>query len=171
MNSQKKQIEGIFKYPKYSHMGVSDKSLVRGFILEINKQGDVKIFRKQLESIIEKTIKLSNVEFFGTLDVSLAFVSQKEIRKINRIYRKKDEVTDILSFSDFMGEGKKVSGRDRISCELIICHPYLEKKHKNSETSIQEETAYIISHGVLHCLGLKHSEKMYRIQEKVCEQI
>lgn len=140
------------------------------FILKINKKTDANVSKKCLERIIKTAIRLSSVKSLATLDVSLAFVSQEEIRKINKIYRKKDEATDILSFSDFMEENKKVSGRDRIFCELIVCYPYIEEKHIGSKAFIEKEIAYIVSHGILHCLGFRHGKAMYAIQEKVCEQ-
>ena len=39
-------------------------------------------------------------QFPHDAEVSVSFVSNAEIRNLNRIYRKKDSVTDVLSFAD-----------------------------------------------------------------------
>lgn len=140
------------------------------FILEINKKIDANVSKKCLERIIKTAIRLSNVKSLATLDVSLAFVSRKEIKKINKIYRKRDEATDILSFSDYTEKNKKLDEDSRIFCELVVCYPYIEKKHIDDKTLVKKEVAYILSHGILHCLGWKHSGKMYEIQERVRDQ-
>jgi len=130
--------------------------------LEINNQEKNSLPKKYFEDVILKTIKNSRVKFSGGMDMSLAVVSEKEIKRINRIYRKKDKVTDILSFSDYSKNSKD------IFCELIICLPYVEKSAKEDGITLKKEMAYVISHGVLHCVGFNHSKKMFEIQDKVC---
>jgi probable rRNA maturation factor len=109
-----------------------------------------------------ETIELSKVGFLGKLDLSLAIVSEAEIKKINRIYRKKNKVTDVLSFSDY----KK--GKKDIFSELIVCYDYVKKSSKISGVSVRKEMAYVVSHGTLHCLGFKHGRVMYKLQDVVC---
>ncbi len=131
--------------------------------LEINNQSKTPLSRKYFEKVIFETIKSSGVKIFGKLDLSLAIVSEREIKKINRIYRKKNKSTDVLSFSDY----KK--GKKDVFSEIVICHDYVKKSSKISGISLKKELAYVFSHGVLHCLGWKHSKAMYKLQDKVCD--
>lgn len=133
------------------------------FNLEINNQAKAPLSKKYFEKVILETIKLSKVRFSGKLDLSLAIVSEAEIKKINRIYRKKNKVTDVLSFSDY----KK--GKKDIFSELIICYDYVKKSSEISGVSVKKEMAYVASHGILHCLGFRHSRAMYKLQDVVCK--
>lgn len=135
--------------------------------IEINCQEKCFLLKDYFKKVIVKTIELGNFKFSGKINLSLAIVSEKEIRKINRIYRKKDKVTDILSFSDYSSRKKKKEG---VFCELIVCLPYIKKSAKKDKIKLEKEMAYVISHGVLHCIGFGHSKKMYEIQDKVCQK-
>jgi probable rRNA maturation factor len=135
--------------------------------LEINNQAKCPLSDKYFKKVVSETIKLSQAKIAKEFNASLAIVSEKEIKKINRIYRKKNKITDILSFSDFPGKSKK-----KVSdafCELIVCYAYVKKSAKEQDIALKKEMAYVISHGILHCLGWKHSEKMYDAQDKVCK--
>lgn len=130
--------------------------------LEINNQVKAPFSKKYFEEVILETIKLSKIRFSGNLDLSLAIVSEAEIKRVNRIYRKKNEVTDIISFSDY----KK--GKKDVFSELIVCYNYIKKSSKISGESLKKEMAYVVSHGILHCFGFRHSKVMYGLQDAVC---
>jgi len=135
--------------------------------IEINNQKKSSFSKDYFKKVISKTIELSGIKFSGKMDMSLAIVSSQEIKKINRIFRKKDEVTDILSFSDY---AKKKTQKKDFFCELIVCLPYIKKSAKEDNVSLKKELAYVISHGMLHCIGYTHSKKMYAIQDEVCQK-
>src|SRR3989344_7023883 len=63
-----------------------------------------KVDEKFFKDVAKKTLKLIdlNIEYCigGVLEVDLAFVSEEEMRKINKIWRGKNKPTDVLSFSD-----------------------------------------------------------------------
>lgn len=134
------------------------------FILEINNQTDHKLSKKKLEKAIEKTISLSGV-IIKNINISLAMVSDGEMKKINRIYRKKNKTTDILSFA--LDQKDKKSN----DCELVVSPSYVEKSAKKNKVSFEKEMVYVVSHGMLHCLGLSHGKRMYAIQDEVCKKI
>ena len=128
---------------------------------EINNQAKAPLSKKYFEEVILETIKFSKIRFSGKLNLSLAIVSEKEIKKINRIYRKKNKITDVLSFSDYEKEKRDIFS------ELIVCYNYVKKSSKINGISLKKEMAYIIAHGTLHCLGFKHGKVMYGIQDIV----
>lgn len=138
-------------------------------ILEINDQVKSRLSKNYFEKVIKKTIERSNIESVGNIDLSLAVVPEKEIKKVNSIYRKKNKITDILSFSDYSKKENGKIKKEGIFCELIICYPYIRKSAETDGISIKKEMAYVISHGMLHCLGFDHSKKMYEIQDEVCK--
>lgn len=131
--------------------------------IEINNKAKASLSKKYFEKVVLETIRLSKIGFSGRINLSLAIVSGGEIKKINRIYRKKDKITDVLSFSDY------VKGKEDVFSELIVCYNYVKKSSEMDGVSLKKEMAYVVSHGALHCLGFRHGKAMYDLQDKVCD--
>lgn len=71
-----------------------------------NNQSDVKV-PVGIRLLIRRCCQavLSTEHFDQDAEVSVSFVSNQEIRNLNRIYRNKDSVTDVLSFP-LLSDGK-----------------------------------------------------------------
>ena len=81
-------------------------------------------------------------------ELSIALVGQGRMREINKRYRKKNRVTDVLAFSDKeLGLG-----------EIIICIREVKKNAKKYNTSFEKELAKVLIHGILHLLGYDHEK-------------
>ena len=97
----------------------------------------------------------------------LAFVDEQTIKNLNQKFRKKNDVTNILSFApveeDSFGE-------------LVLCLPVIERG-KPAWFSNQDWMFYLVLHGILHLLGFEHesgsdsAKKMYALQDKIFEKI
>ena len=75
-------------------------------VIITNKQKDVKI-PTGLRMLVRRCCNavLQMEQFEGSVEVSVTFVNNKQIRELNGIYRNIDRVTDVLSFP--MGEDGK----------------------------------------------------------------
>jgi len=109
------------------------------------------------EELVSKTVKeLIKEEVGEKKQVSIAFVGSERIKELNRIYRKKDYVTDVLSFlfdeNDFIGE-------------IIVCPSKIKKDFQ--EKDFTKELFRVIIHGALHLSGYSHSNPK---QEEVMNQ-
>ena len=139
--------------------------------LEINKKVPCSFSKKFLEKVIEDTIRRSGYSFLNSkkITISLALVSEEEIKKINGKYRGQDIITDVLSFANYESKKDilKEDGEFVFLGELIICCGYIKKFVQNGKVPFKKELAYVVSHGILHLLGFKHSKKMFSIQDKV----
>lgn len=97
--------------------------------------------------------------------VSVVLVGNAKIKKLNREYRGKDKVTDVLSFGD-LGE------KDFLG-EIVICLPQIRRQAKKYQVAEQEELARMLAHGLLHLKGLDHecsvkkAKKMFQEQERL----
>jgi len=100
-------------------------------------------------------------------DLILVLVDKPEIQRLNKLYRKKDKPTDVLSFS-----GIEI---DQLG-ELVICLPVAKAQAKENDHALLDEVTYLILHGILHLLGYDHelpnvrakdAEQMFKIQDKV----
>jgi len=87
-------------------------------------------------------------------DLSIAFVGPARIREQNRIYRKKNSTTDVLSFSE-KGNSKTGFCGGGLG-EIIICPSQVKKNARILKTPFEKELTLCLIHGILHILGLDH---------------
>jgi len=91
---------------------------------------------------------------FGRLEqhvVHIIVVSDEYMRQLNRDYRHRDYVTDVLSFP--MGEESEVTG------EIYLCWSRILSQAEEYGHSWQREFSFLAVHGILHLLGYDHHEE------------
>lgn len=143
--------------------------------IEFNDQAKSGLGKKIFLKTIKKTLEASGLIFLQKKNVSLsvATVSEAEIQELNRIYRRKNSVTDILSFAEYKGQKElEADRRENIFLgELILCYNDIKKYAAKNGKKTQQELAAVVSHGTLHFLGFRHGQKMFSLQEKIGECI
>jgi probable rRNA maturation factor len=77
--------------------------------------------------------------------------SDAELRRLNRQFRKKDCITDVLSFP-----GGSSSGALGELGELAISFPRAKQQAADYGLSVEQEIQVLMLHGVLHLLGMDH---------------
>ena len=92
---------------------------------------------------------------FGGRVISIAFIGDRVIRKINQKYRDIDQTTDILAFP--VGAGQKEFKEDDFGGELLINYAQIKRQARHYSKSVDEELVFILVHGLLHLLG--HEDK------------
>lgn len=123
-------------------------------ILFDNRQDIFEISKKHKE-IIKKAVEavLSKENLQGEYELSLSFVSNEEIKELNREYRNVDSETDVLSFpmnEDF--GGLIILGDIVISTEKIL------EQARDYNHSLEREMIYLVVHSMLHLLGYDHMD-------------
>ena len=88
-------------------------------------------------------------DFLGAGDVELVFVSDDEMRKINREHRGINKATDVLSFPY-----EQVSGG--LMGSVVISTDTASRVASELGHSIECEIALLFLHGILHILGYDH---------------
>jgi probable rRNA maturation factor len=81
--------------------------------------------------------------------LSLAFVSDRTIRSLNRRFLKRNHVTDVLAF-DYREKGKRAK---RLEGEVIISTDTAVRQARKFGTGVKQELTLYIIHGILHLLG------------------
>ena len=143
--------------------------------LEINNATKSPVKKAFIQKVVLATLEKSRCDFLRekTISLSFAWISEVEIRAINKTYRKKDRATDVLSFCEYadMPSLKKASEKELFLGELLLCYNYIKAMAIASgrEKDLQKELARIIAHGVLHLLGFSHGRKMFDIQDTASE--
>lgn len=81
--------------------------------------------------------------------VTVIFIGDKEIQALNKAYRHKDKVTDVLSFT----ESDSDLAEENFLGEILIDYRQIVRQSKEFEHSVEEELVFILVHGLLHLLG------------------
>ena len=126
--------------------------------LEINNLTKDRIDKKLLEKIAKKTLKSLKTKL---AEISLVFVSDIRMKSLNRKYRGRNRVTDVLAF-DYG--------------EIIICLPQAKRQAKKINHSLRKELAILLIHGILHLAGYgdetkKGYNKMANKQKEIWQKI
>lgn len=118
-------------------------------MIEINNLTASKVDEEFLKGVAKKVLKGEDRKEVG---LSIVFVGQGKMRKLNKKYRGKNKVTDVLSF----GQGLN---------EIVICLREIKKNAKRYNSTFKKELARVLIHAILHLLGYEHGEKMEEKQE------
>ena len=110
---------------------------------------------KELDQVIKFACKKMNVK--NPL-LNIVIVDNKRIQEINKLYRNKDAVTDVISFA--FEEVDDVKYKDvRFLGEIYISYERCKEQAKEYGHSIKREFCYLAVHGLLHLLGYDHIEE------------
>lgn len=121
--------------------------------------------KKVLQKILSEVSQSLNIK--KTVGFSLAFVLPKVIKKLNKTYRHKDIVTDVLSFPF---DDQEMVG------EVIICLAQAKKQAKIYNQSVENEVTILLVHGLLHLFAFDHlkkkdADKMFPLQKKILKKL
>ena len=135
--------------------------------MEINNQQEKIYIDKNLYKDFENIItKATEMEGYDGGEISVALVDNAKIRELNKKFRKKDEVTDVLSFP--MDE--EILGDIIISAERAL------SQSKDYGHSFKREICYLVTHGILHLLGYDHKnegekKEMRKKEERILKEL
>ncbi|MDM5180565.1 rRNA maturation RNase YbeY [Massilia sp. DJPM01] len=93
---------------------------------------------------------------FAPAELTIRFVDAEEGRILNRDYRAKDYATNVLTFA--YNEGEDVAEIDPTRADIILCTDVLEKEALEQKKTVEEHSAHLIVHGVLHAQGYDHDD-------------
>lgn len=142
-----------------------------------------KVSEKFLKRVAEIAIKnIPSLKKKADVEIDLAIIGEKRMRRLNLIWRGKDKSTDVLSFKS--GELRKnkdsfifAPGNIFHLGEILICYPVAEKQAREDGFSIDKEMAILFIHGILHLAGYDHEKngqearKMFKLQEKIAGKL
>lgn len=129
---------------------------------------DVKII-DEVAKVISKTVKKTQ-----KWTLNLVFVDANSIKNLNNVYRKKNYVTDVLSFHYF-DEFSDLKKSD-VAGEIVFCEEKIISQGKEYWLWTEKEFYKLLIHSVLHILWYDHEEDgdyetMKEIEKIVWENI
>ena len=100
--------------------------------------------------------------------VSVALVSDRRVRALNRRYRRKDYATDVLSFPG--PTNPQSLSPDPFLGDIVIARGVARRQAREAGHSEQTELRVLALHGLLHLLGYDHERdngRMFRVERRL----
>jgi probable rRNA maturation factor len=117
----------------------------------VNRQRKMPIDCERWQAFVAKALKVAPAKGAG---VTVAFVSDRRMRELNRLWRGKRGTTDVLSFPAGQDEFEKAEG-ERLG-DVVISLEQAARQAAEHGLEFEAEVAQLILHGVLHLCGYDH---------------
>ena len=104
-------------------------------------------------------------------ELTIVLAGDATVRRLNRVFRKKDKTTDVLSFPE---SGPRTPDGARPLGEIVISVPQAARQAKASGHSLATELRVLVIHGYLHLLGYDHEVDegtMMRLQARLASAL
>jgi probable rRNA maturation factor len=118
----------------------------------VNRQRKVPIDVDRWQAFSTKVLRALPTAVAG---VTVAFVSDRAMRELNRLWRHKRETTDVLSFPADQNEFEKMDGSQL--GDVVISVEQAARQAKENHLTLEQEIAQLILHGTLHLCGYDHA--------------
>ncbi len=122
---------------------------------------------KLVKSVLRRVFEIDRKDG----EVSVLFLDDKGIQKLNREYRGIDRPTDVLSFA--LNEGDLPDPNPEVWGDIVISVGSAARQAKEAGHSFENEITRLLVHGALHLLGYDHersakeAEKMRSMESEI----
>ncbi len=150
----------------------------------VNNQRKIKLDRQIFQTFAEDAV--DTIPAAKSKSATIAFVSDRKMRELNKTFRGKDSSTDVLSFpfeaDAFLSEPQAVARRlnvvdryakvqpsattagsdkstddnDYFLGDIVISLEQAVRQSKENELDLETEVKQLIVHGILHLCGYDH---------------
>ncbi len=113
-----------------------------------------KVDRKRIKASIDNVLTQQGIS--APVEVSVAIVGDRKMRRLNIKYRNLDKVSNVLSFP--LNEGEQTpqpAGVLRLG-DIVISYPEIIREAARDEVLVDDKIDQLIRHGLLHLLGIHH---------------
>lgn len=117
----------------------------------INQQRKLKIDSGQFQLFTDLAINI--IPQASNKFVTVAFVSDRKIRELNKAFRGKNYATDVLSFPF---EADEFDANESFLGDIIISVERAETQAAENNLDLETEIKQLILHGILHLCGYDH---------------
>ncbi|MBQ9737424.1 MAG: rRNA maturation RNase YbeY [Clostridia bacterium] len=151
-----------------------------------NNQTKFKV-TKEIRDLVRLSVKtsLEYMDFPTRSEVSVMFVDNDEIQKLNKLHRDIDRATDVLSFPlfDYDEEGEIIEEEldfspngEMILGDIVISLERAAEQAQEYGHSFEREIGFLTVHSMLHLFGFDHmtpedEEEMFAYQKEILEEM
>ena len=133
----------------------------------INQQRKIKIVPADFENFA--ALAITAISEAKGKELSVAFVSDRKIRELNRIFRDKNSPTDVLSFP-YEPDRYDYLETENFLGDIVISLETAGRQAAENSLSLEAEIKQLILHGILHLCGYDHETddgEMNRLELKL----
>lgn len=126
--------------------------------------------RAMLRRVVKTALRYEG--FDNDAIVSISFVTNEEIHRLNREFRDVDRPTDVLSFPMMDGDEDDMQGTVVLGDVIISAEKAMAQATEYGH-SLKRELAFLTAHSILHLLGYDHEtsvedeKDMFTRQEEI----
>ena len=123
-----------------------------------------------IDALIEHHLSALGIHPDSTIAVT--FIDTDRMTTLHEDWMHEPGPTDVLSFpidEITLPAAGEISGPGILG-DIVICPDYLAPQMLESGRSLQQETEFLVTHGILHLLGMDHQEpqdhaRMFALQD------
>ena len=128
----------------------------------LNRQTRARVVLPSLEKFVRKVKRELRLD---GREVSICLVSDAEMARLNKKYRKKSKPTDVLSFpSNDAAAFRRASAKSL--GDLAIAPMVARRNAKRFGRTLPDELRILILHGVLHLMGYDHESDSGQMERR-----
>ena len=121
--------------------------------------------KNKVAAVVRVAATLEN-KIAGSVEINI--VGDRRIQTLNRVFRGRNQPTDVLSFA----WREDPAYRGALLGQLYLAMPYIIRQAKRFSVSPPEEFVRLLTHGLLHIVGYDHdttrkAKRMFYLQEKI----
>ena len=131
-------------------MSAKNKRTAHALFLAV-QYPDVRLAQSLTRQKIRRWVQAA---LLGPAELTIRFVDADEGRILNRDYRTRDYATNVLTFA--YNEGEEIGADEPTRADIILCTDVLEREADEQKKTVEEHTAHLVVHGVLHAQGYDH---------------
>jgi len=145
-------------------MPTKKNRISNGVNIEVNNRTRSKININLVKRVVREFARAYKIK---QKEISLAFVGDAEIKKLNKNYRQINKPTDILSFAPLNNAEDNLIGQageaDYLG-ELVIDYSQIKRQAGQFGNSAEKELIFILVHGLLHLIGYNDDTEKGRLE-------
>ena len=128
---------------------------------------------KKIKSLYKEIApKISLIAINKKFELCVLLTNDKQIQELNKLYRKQDKPTNVLSFPLF--DGIKIQNQDFSNIhqnaefnnskyislgDIIVAHQTILTEAENQNKTFDDHLSHLLIHSLLHLLGFDHEKK------------
>lgn len=95
-----------------------------------------------------------------SIEVSVKFTDDDEVKALNRDYRGKDNPTNVLSFPmiepELLDQLAMADSGEVLLGDIVLAHGVCAREAAGKGVAVETHAAHLLVHGILHLLGYDH---------------
>ena len=136
-----------------------------------------KNLKKYINNIFNNIVDVLNYDSFlknKTIEISITFTDDNNIRKINKEYRNCDKTTNVLSFPLYEKELFNLKEEYILLGDIVLSYDTI--KNESIEITFEDHLTHLIIHSILHLFGFDHiedkeAEEMEKIEINILKKM